>query len=129
MRYSWKDVPALLRTPTGRSKFISGIWRKSWPLLSRLATLYRRSLIRNTCVITVVGSFGKTTTARAIAAALGARLRLRFGPNSTAARAVLHIRPHDRHSVIDCGDYSPRSDGALRTSYATRHDGRHIDRE
>ncbi|MGH7801721.1 MAG: Mur ligase family protein [Thermodesulfobacteriota bacterium] len=107
MRYSWKDIPAILQTPIGPSKFKSTIWRKSWPLLSRLAILYRHTLIRNTRVVAVLGSFGKTTTARAVAAALGARVRPRFGPNSAAARAVLHIRPHDRHSVIDVGIDSP----------------------
>ena len=109
MRYSWKDIPAILQTPIGRSKFKSTIWRKSWPLLLRLATLYRRTLIRNTCVVALVGSFGKTTTARALTAALSARVPPSFGPNAYNATtcAVLRIRPHDRHSAIEVGIAHP----------------------
>lgn len=37
-------------------------------LLSRLALLYRRTLVSNTRVVAVVGSFGKSTTTRAVEA-------------------------------------------------------------
>lgn len=107
MRYTWKDIPALLQTPVGQTQFISFLWRESWPILSRLAILYRHSFVRHTRTVAVVGSFGKTTTAGALAAALGCRNRPRLGPDSTAARAILHIRPGDRHAVIDVGINHP----------------------
>lgn len=88
MRYRWKDIPALLQTPIGRSRFKSAIRRKSWPLLSRLAILYRRTLIRNTRVVAVVGSFGKTTIARALTAALSARVPPSFGPTHITLQHV-----------------------------------------
>ncbi len=105
----WKDIPVLLKTPLGRSELIHGIWHRSWPVLSRLAVLYRTTIVRNTRVVAVVGSFGKSTTARAIAAALGVYTHPRFQFNafSSVARAVLRIRPHDRHAVIEVGINGP----------------------
>jgi UDP-N-acetylmuramoyl-tripeptide--D-alanyl-D-alanine ligase len=109
MRYQWADVPALLRTPLGRSQFLFGVWHRSWPLLSRLATLHRRTLIRNTRVIAVVGSFGKSTTVRAVLTALSGKIHPDFELNafSSVARAVLRIRPRDRHAVIEAGIDQP----------------------
>jgi UDP-N-acetylmuramyl pentapeptide synthase len=109
MRYKWKDFPALLRTPLGRSQFIFGVWYRSWPLLSRLATLHRRTFIRNTRVVAVVGSFGKSTTVRTVLTALGGQVHPDFELNafSSIARAVLRIRPNDRHAVIEAGIDQP----------------------
>ena len=69
MRFRLRDLPAMLRTPAGRMHVRQGIAYRSWPLLSPLAQMYRRTLVRDTRVIAVTGSFGKSTTARAIAAA------------------------------------------------------------
>lgn len=109
MRYAWKDILALLRTPLGRSQFIFGVWYRSWPLLSRLAILHRRTLVRNTHVVAVVGSFGKSTTVRAVSAALGVQVHPDFELNafSSVARAVLRIRHNDRHAVIEAGIDQP----------------------
>jgi UDP-N-acetylmuramoyl-tripeptide--D-alanyl-D-alanine ligase len=133
MRYTWKDFPALLRTPLGRSQFIFGVWYRSWPLLSRLATLHRRTLVRNTHVVAVVGSFGKSTTVRAVLTALGGQVHPDFDLNafSSIARAVLRIRPRDRHAVIEAGidhpgqmaDYARviRPDITVVTSIGSEH--------
>ena len=43
----------------------------AWPVLGSLAALRRRTILRRTTVVAVVGSYGKTTTTRAVAAALG----------------------------------------------------------
>jgi UDP-N-acetylmuramyl pentapeptide synthase len=109
MHYEWKDIPGLLRTPVGRSHLTFAIRHKSWPVLSRLAAVYRRTLIRNTRVVAVVGSFAKTTTARALTKTLSCRVPTRFGPNAyyAIARAVLGVRPHDRHAVIEVGIARP----------------------
>lgn len=109
MRYSWKDIAALLQTPLGRSQLVFCVWHKSWPLLSGLAILYRRTLVRNTHIVAVVGSFGKSTTVRSILAALGRQAHPNFELNaySSIARGVLRIRRGDSHSVIEVGIDQP----------------------
>lgn len=77
----------------------------AWPLLRRAATFYRRTLVRKPRVVTVVGSFGKTTTARAVIAALGGEVPADTHPNAWnfLAHAILRIRPYHRHRVIEVG--------------------------
>jgi hypothetical protein len=71
VRYRLRDIPQILASP-GRSLVIEGtLITYSWPVMSRLARLHRRTLIRRTRLATVVGTYGKTTTARAVGAALG----------------------------------------------------------
>lgn len=105
MRYRLTEIPLLLRTPVGQMQFRDGLLYRMWPVLSRLAMLHRRTLARRTRVVAVVGSFGKSTTTRAVAAALGVPLIPRFSYNhfSGIARAVLRIRPGQRHAVIEVG--------------------------
>ena len=109
MRYHWNDIPALLRTPIGRKQLIIGLYHRAWPILSHLARYYRRTLLRKTFIVTIVGSFGKTTTARAVYRVLCGQEKFRFGPNSwtALALAVLRIRPDDRHAVIEVGIDGP----------------------
>ena len=109
MRFRLRDVPAMLGTPAGRLHVRQGIAYRSWPLLSRLARLYRHTLVRRTRVIAVVGSFGKSTTTRAIAAALGVPEHRAMLPNawSWIAFALLRIRPGQRHAVIEVGIAKP----------------------
>ena len=109
MRYEWRDMPALLRTPLGRFHLLHGVYRDAWPLLSRLARFHRQTLGRNTRIVAVVGSFGKSTTTRAVIAALGKQYHPSFQRNawSSVARAVLRIRPFDRHAVIEVGIDGP----------------------
>ncbi len=61
----------LLDTRVGRVELWFAALNKAWPGLSMLARAHRRTLGRRTRVVAVVGSFGKTTTTRCIAAALG----------------------------------------------------------
>jgi len=72
-------------------------------ILCHLASVYRRTLARNTRVVAVVGSFGKTTTARAVSAALGFPSPSYVGLNSgvALASAILRIRPGAHHAVIE----------------------------
>ncbi len=109
MRFRLRDVPAMLGTPAGRLHVRQGIAYRSWPLLSRLARLYRHTVVRKTRVIAVVGSFGKSTTTRAIAAALGVPEHRAMLPNawSWIAFALLRIRPGQRHAVIEVGIAKP----------------------
>lgn len=108
-RYRLSDVPALLLTPGGRRQLGGGVLFRLWPLLRRLARVWRRTAIRRTRVIAVVGSFGKSTSARATASALGLPLHPAMGQNafSSVARAVLRIRPWQRHAVVEAGISGP----------------------
>ena len=87
----------------------AGIKGEAWPVLRRVASLYRRTLVRNTCVVAVVGSFGKSTTMRAVTAALGRKIhpRAELNAKSEVALAVLRIRRSDRHAVIEVGIDAP----------------------
>ncbi|MEP6997483.1 MAG: Mur ligase family protein [Betaproteobacteria bacterium] len=99
----------MLGTPAGRLHVREGVAYRCWPLLSRLARLYRQTVVRKTRVIAVAGSFGKSTTARAIAAALGAPEHGAMLLNAWAwiAFALLRIRPGQRHAVIEVGISKP----------------------
>lgn len=105
MRYKLRDIPYLLHTPIGRSQFLSGVYYRCWPLLSRAARLYRRTLVRKPRIVAVVGSFGKTTTACAVATALGMQISPSIELNewSYVAGKILALRPWDRHEVIEIG--------------------------
>ena len=107
MRFRIRDLPAMLRTPAGRMHVRQGIAFRSWPLLSPLARMYRRML--KTRVIAVVGSFGKSTTTRAITAALGVPEHSSMLSNSWSwiAFALFRIRPGQRHAVIEVGISKP----------------------
>ena len=105
MRYRLSEIPLLLRTPVGRLQVRYGIHYRSWPLLSRLAALHRRSLVRGTRVVAIVGTYGKSTTTRAAAAALNAPLRPDYSYNawSGVALSVLAVRRGQRHAIIEVG--------------------------
>lgn len=105
MRYRLSEIAVMLRTPIGRWQVARGVWFRCWPLVSVLAWLHRRTLARRTCLIAVVGSYGKTTTTRATLVALGLPLHRQnlWNAWSDVAAAVLRIRPWHRHAVIEVG--------------------------
>jgi len=105
MRYRWRDVPALLATPVGRGQLIAGVHYRLWPVSSRLARLHRITLIRRTRVVTVVGSAGKSTTVRAVAAALDVPFTSTMLHNAwgSISRAMLRIAPGQRHAAVEVG--------------------------
>ncbi len=104
-RYNWRDVPAFLRTGVGRRHLWLAAQRRLWPLFQRLAMIYRRIALRHTCLVAVVGSFGKTTTARTISVALGGSDQDVNPSNfkSALARAVFKIPPWRRFAVVEAG--------------------------
>jgi UDP-N-acetylmuramoyl-tripeptide--D-alanyl-D-alanine ligase len=71
----------------------------------QLAYLYRRTLLRRVAIVAVVGSFGKTTTTRAVLSALGLEAARHTGWNARAALAdaILCISPRAKHAVIEAG--------------------------
>jgi len=105
VHYTWRDIPSLLRTPAGRRHLWIAILRRLWPLLQRLAMIYRRVALRHTCLVVVIGSFGKTTTARAISVALGGVDQdvNSYNFKGGVAMAVLKTPPWCRFAVIEAG--------------------------
>jgi len=104
-RYGLTDIPHLIRTPLGRIQFRHGVYYRLWPLLSALASLYRRKIVSGTRIVSVVGSFGKTTTTRAVTTALQRQIHRKRFSNcwSYVSGEIFRIRLHDRHSVIEVG--------------------------
>ncbi|MCU0598841.1 MAG: Mur ligase family protein [Desulfobacterales bacterium] len=133
MKYTLAEAASLFKTPVGRIQFIRGVIYTFWPVLSYLTGLYRRMIVPQMRVITVVGSFGKTTTMRAITSALG--YPLPDMPNSNSYGGVAHkllsTRSGSRHSVIEAGIDGPgqmaryawmlRPDIAVVTSIGSEH--------
>jgi UDP-N-acetylmuramoyl-tripeptide--D-alanyl-D-alanine ligase len=105
MLYRLRDVPAMLATPVGRMQVADGLLFRLWPLIWRGAWLYRRTFARGARTIVVVGSFGKSTTARAVAAAVGLPANPGIAQNAYAsvAHALLRIRPSQPRAVIEVG--------------------------
>jgi len=122
-----------MSTPFGRLQLRYAAWHRAGPLLYALTRVYRRTLLRSTRVIAVVGSFGKTTTSRAVLAALGGRPPRRMDPNSGGwvARSVFRLRPGQQHAVIEVGINGPgqmagyarllRPDVVVVTSVGSEH--------
>lgn len=104
MRSRLRQIPQLLRTPVGRRRLLRGALARFDRLILPLARWYRRTALRRTRVVAVVGSFGKTTTARAVKAALGIR---DFSQASNTrvgiALALCRMRPWHRFGVIEVG--------------------------
>ena len=94
--------------------------QKRWPLLDPAARLHRATLARRKPVIAVVGSYGKTTTRAAVAAALGLPAQ-RFG-NAFAGPALelLLTPPNRRPLAIEAG--IGRKEQMIRHARALRPD-------
>jgi UDP-N-acetylmuramyl pentapeptide synthase len=73
--------------------------------MSRVAGRHRSRNLRDTRIVSVVGSYGKTTTARAVIAALGCKTHQRMGLNcwNHVAEALLRVQPSDGFAVIEVG--------------------------
>lgn len=109
MKYRFRDLPRMLATPGGRLQVRDGIAYNLYPLLSRLAHAWRRTVVRRTRVVAVVGSFGKSTTLRAVSAALGVAIHPRalYNAFTSLASAVLRVRPGQARAVIEAGIAAP----------------------
>ncbi len=107
--YTFSELRQLLRTPVGRWVVRRAVTNRAWPILRVLARHYRRWCLRQTCVIAVVGSYGKTTTTRATIAALGEDPSRRHRSNALAqvALALLKTSPRDRYRVLEVGIDGP----------------------
>lgn len=103
--YRWQQIPRLVRSKSGRRRLRNSIIYRLRGILIPLARLYRRTLIRHVKVVTVIGSFGKTTTTRAIATALDLSPEKYQGDNSGVflAASLLSIPPWARLHVMEVG--------------------------
>lgn len=108
-RYNLPEAVTLLRNGAGRREAAFVLLHYLRPLTSAVARLYRRLCLRKTHVVVVVGSLGKTTTTRAVKAALGE------GPNpggewngaATLPLRLCAIRPSQRTGVLEAGIDGP----------------------
>ena len=109
MRYSPQQLIDLLRTPLGRQQIVAGLRYRAWPAYAAAARVHRARLPATTRVVAVVGTFGKTTTSRAVRAALGLDPAAHVSANcwEHVARRVLAVRAGDRHAVIEVGIAKP----------------------
>ena len=122
---------ARLATPLGRRRLLGTALYGAWPVLGPLAAASRRTALRRTHVVCVVGSFGKTTAARAVAAALGLRDPTGFGNARGLVATTLLAVPPGRSAVLEIGigqagdmaRYPPvlRPDIAVVTGIGTEH--------
>jgi UDP-N-acetylmuramoyl-tripeptide--D-alanyl-D-alanine ligase len=101
----WREAIRLLATPLGRWQLASRIFAAGWPVLRRLARLYRTTLISRTRVAAVIGSVGKTTCTRLIWRVLDEPGPEPRGRNASSfiARALFWIRPGWQWAVIEVG--------------------------
>jgi UDP-N-acetylmuramoyl-tripeptide--D-alanyl-D-alanine ligase len=105
VKYSAAEILVLLRTPLGRHQFAVGLHHRAWPVYRGTARLYRRVMLRNTWMVAVTGTFGKSTTVRAINAALLDDSSLPYGANawSAIARGILKTRPSQTYATFEVG--------------------------
>lgn len=105
MKYTPRELFGLLGSPIGRHQFLDGIRYRAFPLYAAAARLHRARLPASTRFVAVVGSFGKTTTSRALRAALGQDPQAHVAANSWSriAQRVLAARARDAHVVIEAG--------------------------
>lgn len=126
-------VQLLSRVPGAPRIFFHRDLRRVASLLSTLARLYRRHVIGETRLVAVVGSLGKTTTRRALHAALACPDRGFAYSNYGVKLAMnlLRVRRGDSHAVIEAGIGAPgymagyarmlQPDIAVMTSIRSEH--------
>ncbi len=106
---SYREIPRLLRTPFGRMELWKECLGRSWPVLREVARWYRRLVLRKTCVIVVTGTYGKTTTHRAITVALGMEPHgvEKASFQSGVAKGLLLTSPWQRFAPFEVGIFAP----------------------
>ena len=88
------------------------------PLIRLTASAYRRTVVRKTRFAVVVGSYGKTTTARALSLALTGSIHPHLQNNAKAwtSIAALRTRPGAKYAVVEVGISRP---GQMKKPAAT----------
>jgi UDP-N-acetylmuramoyl-tripeptide--D-alanyl-D-alanine ligase len=110
----------LVRSAPGRLELKRRYSNRLWPMAARVAGAYRQTLARRIMVVAVIGSVGKTTTMRAVSAALGLPVSrpalLNANSNAAVGRALLSIPPWQRRAVLEVGI---AKDGEMRIQAKT----------
>ena len=104
------DLLDLLYTyPRHLDAFLRNYFDYSFPVLRHLACAYRQLIIPRKRLIAVVGSLGKTTTTRALRAAILEKNHYQSFSNygSRLAENILRSRPHDPYDVFEVGISGP----------------------
>ncbi len=103
VRHRCATISRFLRTTSGRRRLRAGVYTHIPGVVRCVASLYRRTLAKRVRVVAVVGSFGKTTTTRALSAVLGLEASRDPSWNSGTGQAddLLHAGPRARHAVIE----------------------------
>jgi len=103
------EVCLLPFSQQGRSRILPNLILRMWPVLFPVARLYRRTVLRGTTIVVVIGSLGKTSTFHTVAAALGLSTSRLEGWNNRGylALALLRIRQSQRFAVIEVGAKHP----------------------
>jgi len=98
-----------LGSAQGRFRVTMGILSRVQRPIRSVASGYRRTLIRRTRFTVVIGSFGKSTTTRAIAAAFDRRPAVRNSWNSGVAVSIgiLRTRTGTPRAVMEIGIAEP----------------------
>lgn len=119
MRYRWKNLPSLLISRQGRKSMLAGQLARCWPLIKIFTTVYRRTVLRKVRAVVVIGSLGKSTTARAVALVLGHRQPdgVSNSRNALAFDLLSHL-PKSRHAVVEAAASGP---GTMRESTSMLH--------
>ena len=100
MGYQWKDIPVLLRSEPGRSILKVTLQDKAWPIIRPLAWLHRRWALKNSRLIAVTGSFGKTTTTYVISEAMGGCWSSIYRNNTGALALKMLTAPWGRDRLV-----------------------------
>jgi len=102
LRFIWPTV-------LGHRLLLHRLFAPAWPRIAPLARLYRRRIIPRTCIIAVVGSLGKTTTRRMVAAGLGGRVPRQPDDNCNhwIAVALFRVGPWHKEAVMEVGISRP----------------------
>ena len=105
MKKSKNSIRTAITNPVVRRAIVVRGLRKIEPAVRRFTSVWRRTVVRSTNVVAVVGSYGKTTTARVLSAALCDEIH-RYLTNNAGifvSHAILRIRPGQSHQVIEVG--------------------------
>lgn len=98
----------LLGSSEGRWTFGRELLNRCYPLLRPIAAVYRRTVLRKIRIISVIGSLGKSTTCKAVAAVVGdSRLRGFSNTKTMIIKNLLKYRPSSPYAVLETGITGP----------------------
>lgn len=105
-----RDVLVLIRSAPGRMELRRRYTVRLWPIVARIAGVYRRTLGRRIRIVAIVGSVGKTTTMRTVSAALCLPVSrpalLNANSHAAVGRALMSVPPW-RRAVMEVGINGP----------------------